>query len=293
MKKLLLLIALVSFAMNAQVTIFEDGFETYDDFTIGPIGDWTQIDLDGSAVYGSTDYDFINESYIGTAIVFNPSMTTPPATGTAWDVRTGDKGLYFFAAQSLLNDDYFISPQIDLNGATGSSVTFWAKSVTDTYGLERFEVLLSTGSNATPADFTVDLSGGEQQAPIDLYTEYTYDLTAYDGQQVYIAIHYVAQDSFVLQVDDFSVQATSVSGVDELQALGFSLYPNPVSNSLNMKANTAIDNVSVLNLLGQEVINVSPSKLQADVNFSNLNAGVYLVKVQIGNTSGTFKVVKE
>jgi len=293
MKNILLLFAFVPFLLSAQVTIFEDGFETYDDFTIGPIGDWTQIDLDASATYGSTDYDFINESYIGTAIVFNPSMTTPVATGTIWDVRTGDKGLYFFAAQSLLNDDYFISPQMDLTGATGSSVTFWAKSLIVDYGLERFEVLLSTGGNASAADFTVNLSGGELQAPIDIYTEYTYDLTAYDGQQVYIAIHYVAQDSFVLQVDDFLVEADTVSGVDDLQALGFSYYPNPVVNTLNMKANTTIDNVSVLNLLGQEVLNVSPSKLQSNIDFSNLNTGVYLVKVQIGNTTGTFKVVKE
>lgn len=283
--------AFVSFAMSAQVTIFEDGFETYDDFTIGPMGDWTQIDLDASVVYGSTDYDFINEAYIGTAIVFNPSMTTPVATGTVWDVRTGDKGLYFFAATSLLNDDYFISPQMDLGGAIGSAVSFWAKSLTADYGLERFEVLLSTTGTAV-ADFTVNLSGGELQAPVDIYTEYAYDLTAYDGQQVYIAIHYMAQDSFVLQVDDFLVDATSVSSVNELQALGFSYYPNPVVNSLNMRADAAIDNVSVLNLLGQEVLNVSPSKLQSNVDFSDLNAGVYLVNVQIGNANGTFKVVK-
>ncbi len=292
MKKLLLLLALVSFTMNAQVTIFEDGFESYDDFAITAIGDWTQIDLDASATYGSTDYDFTNSAYIGTGIVFNPSMTTPAATGTVWDVRTGDKGLYFFAATSLLNDDYMISPQMDLTGATGSAVSFWAKSLTDTYGLERFEVLLSTTGTAV-ADFTVDLGGGELQAPVDVYTEYAYDLSAYDGQQVYIAIHYTAQDSFVFQVDDFLVEAVTVAGIEDLQALDFFYGPNPVQNSLNMKANTAIDNVSVLNLLGQQVLNAAPSKMQTSIDFSELNSGVYLVNVQIGNTSGTFKVVKE
>ena len=292
MKKLLLLLALASFTMNAQVTIFEDGFESYDDFAITAIGDWTQIDLDASATYGSSDYDFTNSAYIGTGIVFNPAMTTPAATGTVWDVRTGDKGLYFFAATSLLNDDYMISPMMDLTAATGSAVSFWAKSLTDQYGLERFEVLLSTTGTAV-ADFTVDLGGGELQAPVDVYTEYAYDLSAYDGQQVYIAIHYVAQDSFVMQLDDFLVEAATVSGIDDLQALDFFYGPNPVQNSLNMKANTAIDNVSVLNLLGQEVLNVAPSKMQTSVDFSELNSGVYLVNVQIGTTSGTFKVVKQ
>jgi len=292
MKKLLLLLALASFTMTAQVTIFEDGFETYDDFAITAIGDWTQIDLDASATYGSQDYEFTNTNYIGTGIVFNPSMTTPSAVGSVFDVRTGDKGLFFFAATSLLNDDYFISPQMDLTGATGSAVSFWAKSLTDQYGLERFHVLLSTTGTAV-ADFSVDLGGGELQAPVNVYTEYAYDLSAYDGQQVYIAIHYVAQDSFVLQVDDFLVEAVTVAGVEDLQALDFFYGPNPVVSTLNMKANTAIDNVSVLNLLGQEVLNASPNKVQSNVDFSSLNAGVYLVRVQIGNTSGTFKVVKE
>lgn len=298
MKKLLLLLALVSFTMSAQVTIFEDGFETYDDFAITSIGDWTQIDVDGDPTYGeSNTYNWTNENYVGTAIIFNPLMTTPAfdaGTSPEWFPLAGEKGLFFFAESvaPFQNDDYFISPQIDLTGATGSSVTFWAKSLTDQYGLEPFEVLLSTGSNATVGDFTVNLTGGEVQAPI-VYTEYTYDLSAYDGQQVYIAIHYLARDSWLFQVDDFLVEAVTVVGVDDLQALGFSYYPNPVANTLNMKANTAIDNVSVLNLLGQEVMNVTPNKLQTSIDFSNLNAGVYLVKAQIGNTSGTFKVIKE
>jgi hypothetical protein len=48
-----------------------------------------------------------------------------------------------------------------------------------------------------------------------------------------------------------------------------------------------------MNLLGQEVLQVSPSTVQSKIDFSDLNAGVYLVRVQIGNSNGTFKVVKE
>ena len=46
MKKITLLAALfVAFAMNAQVTIWEDSFETYPDFAVDVIGEWTQFEI--------------------------------------------------------------------------------------------------------------------------------------------------------------------------------------------------------------------------------------------------------
>ena len=74
MKKITLLAAFfAAFAMNAQVTIWEENFESFDDFIIADIGDWSQIDVDLSVTYGSTDFEFENEGYTGTAIVFNPT----------------------------------------------------------------------------------------------------------------------------------------------------------------------------------------------------------------------------
>ena len=194
MKKITLLAALIAvFSVQAQVTIWEDGFESYPDFETASIGSYTQIDMDGDATYGSTTYDFTNEGYTGTAIIWNASQTSPASTGTVYDVRTGSKGLYFFASTGSvsgtpLNNDYFITPQIDLSLSTGgTTLSFWAQSVTADFGLERFEVLLSTSGTAV-GDFTVNLSGGEEMAPEGVYTEYTYDLSAYEGMQVYVAI---------------------------------------------------------------------------------------------------------
>lgn len=292
MKKITLLAALFAvFAMNAQVTVWEDSFESYPDFEITTIGDWTQIDLDGSATYGSATYDFPNETYTGTGIVFNPSMTTPDASGDAdWVVRTGDKGLYMIAATSLLNDDYFITPQIDLTGASGGTTfSFWAKSLTDAFGLERFEVLLST-TGTSDADFTVDLGGGELQAPITNYMEYSYDISAYEGSAIYIAIHYVAQDSFVFQMDDFLVETTTLS-VDDNAFVGFDYFID-ASNRLNLSANRAMDNIQLYNVLGQEVVNQRLSSNNELVNISALTSGVYVARISIEGQNKTFKIVK-
>ena len=193
MKKITLLAAVfVAFTMNSQVTIWEEGFEDYEDFDIEILGAY-QWDLDESLTYGALNFDFENEEYVGTAIVFNSSAMTDadpsdPQDRTIWNARTGEKGMYMIAATSLLNDDYIITPQIDLTNVNSAQFSFWAKSLTEDYGLERFHVLLSTTSS-NYFDFTVELSDGELQAPLE-YTEYSYDLSEYEGQMVYLAIHY-------------------------------------------------------------------------------------------------------
>ena len=297
MKKITLLVALFAiFTMNAQFTVWEDSFEAYPDFEITTIGDWSQIDNDGDPTYNSADYDFTNEGYTGTAIVFNPSQTTPDASGdAAWQTRTGDKGLYMFASTgnvsgTPLNDDYIITPQINLTNATGSSFSFWAKTLNDTWGLERFEVLLST-TGTNEADFTVNLSGGELQAPVDVYTEYAYDLSAYDGMQIYIAIHYMAQDSFVFQMDDFLVEATTL-GVNDNAFNSFNFFVDN-NNVLNLRSNAPLQGVALYNILGQEVISRTLSNNNETVNLSNLQQGVYIAKVTINGVSKSFKIIRK
>ena len=293
MKKITLLAALfVAFTMNAQVTVWEDGFESYFDFDVDFAGDWSFIDVDASNVYSSADFNFANEGYTGSAIVFNATAMDDedpanPADRTAWLARTGDKGLYAFAATSLLNDDYIITPALDLSGTLGNEITFWARSVTDAFGLERFEVLLSTTGTAA-ADFTVDLGGGELQAPLD-YTEYNYDLSAYDGQTVYVAIRYVAQDSFVFEMDDFSVTAASLSVGDEVFA---GLSHAVTATDLTLRANAPLEAVSLFNVLGQEVVSQRLSNTNETVNISALTAGVYIAKVTIDGQSTSFKIEK-
>ena len=292
MKKITLLATvLVAFTMNAQVTIWEESFEDYQDFDIA-IPEWDQWDLDGSITYLFESFDFINEGYTGTAIIFNSNTMTDTDPSNPEDrlplaARTGEKGLYMVAAQSLLNDDYIITPQIDLTSVNAAQFSFWAKSFTDFYGLERFHVLLSTTSS-NYFDFTVELSDGELQAPLE-YTEYSYDLSDYEGQMVYLAIHYVAQDSFVFQMDDFLVQGNILSIEDNLFN-NFNHYKT--NNNLVMSASSSLENIQLYNLLGQEVFSKSLSNTNETINIESLDTGIYIAKVSIQGKSKSFKIVK-
>lgn len=179
----------------------DDGFESYTDFALD-FAPWTQVDNDGGATYSITDHTFTNQGYTGSFIIFNPSGVDP-ANPTGWDPRTGSKAAVCFNAvtASAPNDDWLISPQLSINGAY--TLSFWAKSITDQYGLERMKVGISTGGNAV-GDFTIVSNGSYEEVPT-AYTQYTYDLSSYDGQDIYFAINCMSNDAFALFIDDVLV----------------------------------------------------------------------------------------
>ncbi len=70
---------------------------------------------------------------------------------------------------------------------------------------------------------------------------------------------------------------------------GFEMYPSLVEDILNLKATNDIINVSIYNLLGQEVLNTSEST----INMSGLPSGTYIVKVNTTSEEGSYKVIKK
>ena len=180
--------------------VWRDNFECYDPFAIENIGDWVMYDLDGGTTWGANAVDFTNESYVGTGIIFNYPLTGSDAA--TWNTYEGNQGLYFFASgassTTFPNDDWMISPEFTIDGVTSPTLSFWAKSITDQYGLERMRV--AVGNSTDYNDFTVISSGNYIEVPTD-WTQYEFDLSAYEGQTIRIAIHYVGNDSFVLQMD--------------------------------------------------------------------------------------------
>lgn len=195
-----------------QQQIFYEGFESYADFTIGNVGGWTTYDLDGDPTYSDDTYNFPGEGYTGSFIVYNPSATTPSSAGTGYDPHSGSKGFYCHneSVSPLANNDWAITPQISLG--SNSELRFWAKSLTNNYnGGERFNVLVSTTNTATTS-FT-KISANPYTIPPLTWTEYVFDLSAYNNQNVYIAIQCVSSDEFVFMLDDVEVISDMIINV--------------------------------------------------------------------------------
>jgi hypothetical protein len=83
-----------------------------------------------------------------------------------------------------------------------------------------------------------------------------------------------------------------VLSIQDLESKGFSAYPNPVKNVLNLQANEAITSAVVYNVLGQEVYNANINALNATIDMASFASGAYFVKVNVGGTEGVVKVLK-
>ncbi len=172
MKKLLTMLFFVIFLSgnsSAQLINWPEGFEGA---TFPPTG-WTTINL-GDA-----------NGWVG-------------FIGGVANAHTGNQmaGITF---STPAHNDYLIAPKL-APVAGNSSFSFWAKSYSASY-LEQFNVKLSTTGTAA-SDFTVTLASNIT-AP-SVYTQYTYDLSVYNGQKVYVAVIAISADMWYLFADDFA-----------------------------------------------------------------------------------------
>ena len=157
----------------------------------------------------------------------------------------------------------------------------------------------------------VEWQAPEERVP-DSYTLYIYDMirddttimtglteTVYemgysiDGTDIIFqvkAVYPECESDFALSIDgmDF-VRFTSLS-VNEMANL-VKLYPNPTSGQLSIEAEE-MTTVSVYDLVGQCVMQVSAKEGQVTVDMSQLHNGIYFVKVNTANGSVTQRVVK-
>jgi hypothetical protein len=92
-------------------------------------------------------------------------------------------------------------------------------------------------------------------------------------------------------IDDFKF-ASSLS-TSKFDKASLKMYPNPVKNKLNIEANGSIQKVSVYNVLGQEVMSVSPKSNTTSLQTNQLKIGIYIVKIDIDGVIRTSKFLKE
>lgn len=290
MKKILLLLLLIPFMVQAQITLFEDDFESYT--ATDNVGE----DIDIPATYMSYDVDGdgfnwglahvdnftqpFSDYYVGNFMI-SASYITTGAGGN------GGQG-------ALSPNNILVLPMMSIPEYSADlSLTMLVGSGTDPdYFSEHYSVIVTTTSDqadilaATPVlETTLAFQGAEFiNVPLD----------GFAGQDIYISFrHFNTTDEFILGIDNIELKFTDTSSVEDLEALGFSYYPNPVNDVLNLKANSTIDQVEILNLLGQKVFVDTPNSLQKSVDFSDLQSGIYLVKVAIDGSEGTFKIVKK
>lgn len=166
--------------------------------------------------------------------------------------------------------------------------------------------------------------GNLSSTDIDDVDGHTYSLTAGDeatdnssfsiaGESLVTAevFNFIAKPTYTItiQTEDkdgnvfaksFSIDVSDVTGIEELERLGITIFPNPVKNSMSMEMindYTGNIQIQVLSLSGKEVISSNYQKNQKKtkslLDLTTLPTGNYIVKINMGGEEITSRLIKE
>ena len=155
------------------------------DFEDESVLSWTSVDADGDG-YGWFIWDPVSYGY-------------DPGDGVKlFDTKCATSASYNNSLGAMTPDDWMISPKVTL----AKDFSFWAAGQDPSYASEVFAVYVST-TGTDLNDFVKISDDIVATSPIE---QYTFDLSAYEGMEGYVAIrHYNVYDMFRLNIDNILI----------------------------------------------------------------------------------------
>lgn len=163
---------------------------------------WILEDLDGAIVYGINAFDYPGEGEAAAFRIFDFDELEDPDAAEGWEAYSGSKFAFAMAANPAPNNDWMSVDNFDIED--GYKLSFYAKSITDAYGLERLVVVIVDNADASETILTGDDTVEYSEVPTD-WTNYEFDLTDWAGKNVKVKIGCVSNDAFAMFIDDFEI----------------------------------------------------------------------------------------
>ena len=222
-----------------------------------------------------------------------------PSTGKAYSIKTfpasltasGTAGFQFLVSTSGITDQINVS--FDPRGSGTSSK--WMNYQYTTDGTT-WTTLSNNGGTlvnafaATPVILTFPASCSNKAnfgfRIVSIFDPAGTDYASVTGG----ATAYGTTGTWRIDNATFSYGALSANSFSQID--GLKMYPNPTKNNLYIETALNSDiNVSVVNMLGKEVVNTKVAN--NTINVSNLTSGIYIVKITEEGKTSTKKLIIE
>lgn len=93
--------------------------------------------------------------------------------------------------------------------------------------------------------------------------------------------------------DNIYLHKNTVLSVDEFNTSSFKTYPNPTNNSWNVVTDdTVINTIQVFDIAGRQVMAIEPKAIQASIDGTALESGVYFARISTDKGQSSVKLVK-
>ena len=231
----------------------------------------------------NTFADSDGDGYGWTTIAFDIDNGNAVADSQSWD------------GTPLNPDNWMILGPIDMTNVNDATLSWKVRGIDPSYCGENYSVYISDSNDidsftSSSLYYNEAITSGSDACG-NSFADRTFDISSAVGQQVYIGFrHHNISDMFRLNIDDVAINSNSLSSND-FDRLNISIYPNPVDGNF-VRIQTPINGtkeIEVFDLVGKRVINTNLSSDSLDV--SELNPGIYMVKVTIENLTSTSKLI--
>ena len=207
------------------------------------------------------------------------------ADSESWNSNTG----------ALTPDNWLIMGPIDMSNVDDATLSWKVRGIDPSWCGENYTIYISESSDPATLSssnlyYNETITSGSDACG-NSFAERAFDISSAVGGQIYIGIrHHDISDMFRLNIDDVAIDSSSLS-INDFDNLNVSIYPNPVDGnfvSIQSPAN-GLKEIQVFDILGKRVINTTLSSDSLDI--SELNPGVYMVKVTVENQSKVSKLI--
>ncbi|MFK8059805.1 MAG: T9SS type A sorting domain-containing protein [Polaribacter sp.] len=188
---------------------------------------------------------------------------------------------------------------VDITGNTHIHFDYYAPAGAAGANGHEFKFIV-IGEGQGEKDFTFKESGADAVIEFDKWVSVDIPLTHYTalGLTLDKFLQYKLGSTSDLNTkvvffDNIYIYNSATANVDNNKLLGFSMYPNPANNSLNISANGNIEKAEIFNVLGKKVQSFNLNSSKETLDISNLSTGIYLVKYVVDNKVGTAKFIKQ
>ncbi|MCG2610603.1 T9SS type A sorting domain-containing protein [Flavobacterium sp. SM15] len=188
-------------------------------------------------------------------------------------------------------EDWLVTPLVNLTDYTNVSLSFWGgQQYTADYATE-YTVRVSTTSQTDISSFTTieTYTEADFATTTPISSQKTVDLSAYNGQQIYIAFVMSQNDGDNWFIDDVNVTGT-LGTADFNNNSAAAVYPNPTKGLITITNEENIQSIEVYGILGNLIKTVSRTN---KVDIGELANGSYLIKIKTDQGAvRTEKVIK-
>jgi uncharacterized protein YjdB len=93
--------------------------------------------------------------------------------------------------------------------------------------------------------------------------------------------------------DDVIITVAGTSSIGEINNKRMSVYPNPVSKTLNITLSSVHSAISLYDISGQQLLNINTEDLNITIDMTKYRSGVYLLRISNSGQSRVEKIIKQ